>query len=339
MKARKDTMHQWLTLWSICGPALPEEPIWISKKVHIRPRNAEEAAEDRPHGPPNPTLTISHGLYVINYPPRDEVQGSHRVQIEVIAADEEDAIKEAEKICDRLTASLSLAVSGVPYYSQLLLYKRADQVDEYSAWSQAATFVTLSDPVPLDNFHLKLGLKLSLLMENDETVNNSFIHLLTAWQLQSTSGSKPLQRSILQHYVLSIEAVVNGAMSQIRKDRKDAIKLEEQKFSKDFSDSLHKRADKAKAIREASTTLREISLTNMIPSIDMLRPILGLPEDICSDAKDLYRFRSRNLSHPGKKQDEGIARWLSSGSRKDEHCLADIVARAFLLAYCQHISK
>lgn len=332
-------MYQWQTLWSFSGPELPEKPVWITESIHIRPRNAEEAAEKHSSTSPSPTLTVPNGLYVVHYPPQDEVQGSHRVQINIEAETEDDAIREAEQICGRLTASLSLAVSGTPYFAQLLKFRRADQTEEYSGWSQVVQISTIAMPTALEDGRLKFSLKLARIVEDDETANNAFLHLSTAWQLQVTSGAKPLQRSILQHYVLSVEAVVNGAMRKVRKDKKDAIKLAEQQFSKEFADILPKRSDKAKAIREASTTLREISLANMIPSIDTIGPIMGIPEDICASAKDLYRFRSRNLSHPGKKQDEGMKHWLNSGSKTHEHCLADTVGRAFLLAYCNHVSS
>jgi hypothetical protein len=331
-------MHQWQTLWSISGPELPEQPIWITQSIHIRPRNATEVVDEHPSTTPQPTLTVPHGLYVVHYPPRDEVQGSHRVQINIDAETEDDAVREAEQICERLTATLSLAVSGTPYFAQLLNFRRVDQEKEYSGWSQVVRISPLAMPSALENRKLKFSMSLSGLIEGDETANNAFLHLSTAWQLQATSGAKPLQRSILQHYVLSVEAVVNGVMSKIRKEKKDAIKLAEQRFSKEFTDNLPKRADKAKAIREASTKLREISLANMIPSIDSIGPIMSIPEDICISAKDLYRFRSRNLSHPGKKQDDGMQHWLKSGSKTHEHCLADTVARAFLLAYCNHVS-
>lgn len=332
-------MYQWQTLWSISGPELPEIPIWITKSIHIRPRNADEVAAKHPQTPPNPTLTVPNGLYVVHYPPRDEVQGSHRIQINIEAETEDDAVQEAEQICERLTASLSLAVSGTPYFTQLLRFRREDQTEEYSGWSQSVRISPLAMPTALEDRKLRFSLKLSRLVEDNETANNAFLHLSTAWQLQATSGAKPLQRSILQHYVLSVEAVVNGVMGEIRKQKRDTIKLDEKKFSKEFSDTLPKRADKAKAIREASTRLREISLVNMIPSIDTIGPIMVIPEDICASAKDLYRFRSRNLSHPGKEQDAGMKHWLKSGSKTHEHCLADKVARAFLLAYCGHVSK
>lgn len=331
-------IHKWQTLWSIAGPELPSAAIWLTKNIHIRPRNAEEAARKSPSTTPIPSLSVPHGLFVVHYPPRDEVQGSHRVQIDVEAESEDAAVKLAEKISERLTVTLSLAVSGAPYFSQLLAFRRADKVEEYSGWSQSARISPLAPPSVLNEEKLKSALKISQLVEEDETANNAFLHLSTAWQLQSTSGSKPLQRSILQHYVLSIEAVVNGAMEKIRVARKDAIKLGEQLFAKEFSEALPKRADKAKAIREASTKLREISLANMIPSIDTVGPIMRLPESVCRDARDLYRFRSRNLSHPGKKENDEMNRWLSSGPKISEHCLADTVSRSFLIAYCEHIS-
>ncbi|WP_321341500.1 hypothetical protein [uncultured Cohaesibacter sp.] len=335
----KKPSHHWQTLWSVLGPELPDKPIWIAKNILIRPRNAAEEKRKQSLTTPNLTVTVSQGFYVVHYPPRDEVQGSHRVQINVDATNEDEAVKAAEQLCDRLTASLSLAVGGTPYSAQLLQFRRADLVQESSNWSQVTRITPLARPAILADEKLQLGLKISRSVENDDTANNAFMHLWTAWQLQATSGSKPLQRSILQHYVLSLEAVVNGAMNVIRKDRGDAIKLSEQKFSKEFSENLPKRADKAKAIREASTKLREISLTNMIPSIETIGPIMGIPESVCADAKELYRYRSRNLSHPGKKQGDGMAKWLGTGPKSHDLCLADIVARAFLLAYCEHTTK
>lgn len=332
-------MHQWQTMWSISGPELPEKPIWITPHIHIRPRTEKEAAQEHPSTTPDLRAIVPNGLYVVHYPPHDEVQGSHRLQINVKAASEDEATREAELVCERLTATLSLAVSGTPYFAQLLAQRRADQDHEQSGWSQILRISPLAMPAALQDRNLRLSLKLAKLIEEEETANNAFLHLSTAWQLQATSGSKPLQRSILQHYVLSVEAIVNGAMGEIRKSRRDAIKLEEQKFAKDFSETLPKRADKAKAIREASTKLREISLANMIPSIDAIGPVLKISDEISSNAKELYRFRSRNLSHPGKKQDDGMKYWLRSGSKTHEHCLADTVARTFLLAYCHYVSK
>ncbi len=332
-------MHQWQTMWSISGPKLPETLIWFSPTTLIRPCNKDEANED-PHSiDPNFRLKVPNGLYVVHYPPNHLVRGSHRVQINVDAADEDEAIELATKSCERLTTSLSLAVSGTPYYAQLTKYRRADQNNEFWGWTPTTRISTLSEPTNLENADLRLGQTLAQIIQEDATANNSFLHLSTAWQLQSTSGSKPLQRSILQHYVLSMEAVVNGEMGKLRKEKKDSIRLQEQKFSKEFSESLPKRADKAKAIREASTKLRELSLSNMIPSIDAIQPILKLSDDICSDAKELYRFRSRNLSHPGTQTDDGMKKWLKSGPKTCDLCLADTVARTFLVKYCSKISK
>jgi hypothetical protein len=106
----------------------------------------------------------------------------------------------------------------------------------------------------------------------DSTAVNAYVHLLTAWQLQSTVGAKPLERSILQHFVLCMEAVVNGAMTSIRKDRRDSIRLKERKFASEFAESLSKRADKPEAIRQASTRLREISLSTPPPTASALAP-------------------------------------------------------------------
>ncbi|MCY4304366.1 MAG: hypothetical protein OXC62_06250 [Aestuariivita sp.] len=329
-------MYDWQTLWSISGPELPEKPTWITENIHIRPATAEETGA-KPFSL-NPTLEVPGRLYIAHYPPRDEVQGSHRMQINTNTEKEDQAIKETENICEKLTASLSLIVSGMPYFAQFLKIKRKDQDYEHSAWSGTMKISPLETPSPLDKIKLKSSLNLSQLIQDDTTANNAFLHLSTAWQLQATSGAKPLQRSILQHYVLSVEAIVNGFMSKIRKEKNDEIKLKEEKFSKEFSDNLPKRTNKAREIRNASNELRKISLLNMIPSIDNTSDALSISDEFCATAKKLYRFRSRNLSHPGKDQRNEIEHWLNSGETY-ELCLADKVARTFLLAYAKHHSN
>ncbi len=174
------------------------------------------------------------------------------------------------------------------------------------------------------------------LVELDEIAENAYVHLLTAWQLQTTAGSKPLQRSILQHYVLCIEAVVNGIMARVRRREADAIRLAEREFAAVFAADLVKRADKPDAIRAASTRLRELSMTNMLPSIDMTASVLDLGLAVVKAAKDLYRFRSNSLSHPGRTKPEDLRKWLQEGPTIDRFCAADVVARAFLTAYCAH---
>ena len=174
------------------------------------------------------------------------------------------------------------------------------------------------------------------LVELDKVAENAYVHLLTAWQLQTTAGSKPLQRSILQHYVLCMETVVNGIMAPVRRRQADAIRLAEREFAAGFSVDLAKRSDKPDAIRAASTRLRELSMTNMLPSIDMTASILQLEPAVVRSAKDLYRFRSSSLRHPGRTKPEELRKWLQEWPTIDRFCPADLVARAFLTAYCAH---
>ena len=128
-------------------------------------------------------------------------------------------------------------------------------------------------------------------------------------------------------------------MAQVKTRTRDRIRLEERKFAEKFAVSLPKCADKPKAIREASTKLREISLINMLPSIEQVAETFQLPDSIRDQAKDLYRFRSKSLSHPGRPKKQDLEEWLRQGPGIAQHCLADIVARAFFLGYCEHFFR
>jgi hypothetical protein len=192
------------------------------------------------------------------------------------------------------------------------------------------------EPEPLFETDLVEVRALFTITEKDSIAENAYIHLLTAWQLQNTAGAKPLQRSILQHYVLCIEAIVAGVMTSIRRERADALRQEERKFAAEFAETLLKRANKPEAIREASTELRRIGLINMLPSIAIVSSLLQLPENVKSQAVDLYRLRSSNLSHPGRDKPEAFKEWLARGPNVERFCQADLVARSFLAAYCRH---
>lgn len=162
-------------------------------------------------------------------------------------------------------------------------------------------------------------------------------HLLAAWRLSDTPGSKPLNRSILQHYVLSIKAITAGVMAKVRAERVDQIRLAERTFADEFCRTLGNRADKPKAIREASTRLQEIGLNNMIPSFITTADVIGIDAADKDRAIDLYKLRSNSLSHPGKRSDHQIQQWLQAGGLQIS--LPDALAREFLVKYCAHSSK
>ncbi|MBO9100332.1 MULTISPECIES: hypothetical protein [unclassified Rhizobium] len=276
---------------------------------------------------------------VIAYPPRDEVQSRHRLQIDVEAANADDACDFAQRIADRLLLSLSLSIPGRRYHAELRRLRRAGEQQELSAWSQTASIAMFHEPDPLIETDLPDVRVLFATTEKDTVAENAYIHLPTAWQLQVTAGAKPLQRSILQHYVLCVEAIVSGVMTSIRRERGDSIRQDERKFASEFAETLSRRANKPEAIRDASTELRNIGLINMLPSIATVASVLQIPDDAKDQAINLYRFRSSNLSHPGRDKPEALKKWLTGGPTVDQFCLADMVARSFLAAYCRHIAE
>ncbi|HEY0623105.1 hypothetical protein [Sphingomonas sp.] len=304
--------------------------------IYLAPLDDEAYTRFKEEGTPVPKATMTSENFVVRYPPRDHVVSRHRLQVDVEAPDEATAILHAEQIANRFAASLSLTVPGGRYVVEMRKIRRAGERQEISAWSQPLAITGWSPPKPFESDDLATALATFDLVEIDEVAENAYVHLLTAWQLQSTAGSKPLQRSILQHYVLCVETIVNGIMAPVRRRRADAIRLAEHEFAAGFAVDLARRSDKPEAIRAASTRLRELSMTNMLPSIDMTASILELEPAVVRSAKELYRFRSSSLSHPGRTKPEGLRKWLQEGPTIDRFCAADVVARAFLTAYCAH---
>lgn len=325
---------QWQTLWCISGPHLPDREYRFTDRIVLAPMSPEDFERLKAHRAPNLKLTPSLDSFVVSYPPRDEVQSRHRLQIDVEAANEEEACASAQQTADRFLLSLSLSVPGRRYHAEMRKMRRVGDDQETTAWSQSANVAMFHEPDLLYAADIDAARALFIATDQDTVAENAYIHLMTAWQLQSTAGAKPLQRSILQHFVLCVESVVNGVMTSVRKERGDTIRQEERKFASEFSESLPKRADKPEAIRNASTQLRTISLTNMLPSIETVSSLLNVPNNIRDHAKDLYRFRSSNLSHPGRGNPEGFNRWLGAGPTVADFCLADVVARSFLQNYC-----
>lgn len=334
-KVPSKPVEQWQTWWIITGPKLPIKEMRFTDRIHLAPLTEDDFQATKKSRAPNLELEASLDSYVLAYPPRDEVQSRHRLQIDVEAENEEQASDLAQRIADRLLLSLSLSVPGRRYHAELRKLRRAGAEQEVTGWSQPATIAMFQEPEQLADHDLTDVKALFKTIEKDTVAENAYIHLLTAWQLQNTAGAKPLQRSILQHYVLCVEAIVSGVMTSIRRERADAIRLEERKFSTEFADSLQKRGNKPDAIREASTELRRIGLINMLPAIATVSSVLSIPDSIKDLASDLYRYRSSNLSHPGRDKPKAFEKWLNSGPTVDNFCLADIVARSFLSAYCK----
>ncbi|CAN7479444.1 hypothetical protein LJR011_003490 [Agrobacterium tumefaciens] len=327
---------QWQTWWIITGPKLPADEFRFSDRIVLAPLSDAAFEDSKKVRPPVMKMEASLDSQVVCYPPRDEVQSRHRLQIDVQASNADEASDTAQRIADRLLLSLSLSIPGRRYHAELRRLRRVGEQQEITAWSQSATIAMFEEPDPLFEADLTEVRALFSEIDKDSVAENAYIHLLTAWQLQSTAGAKPLQRSILQHYVLCVEAIVNGVMTSVRKDRADSIRQEERQFAAGFAESFSKRANKPEAIREASTELRKIGLINMLPSIATVSSILRISDDVKDQAINLYRFRSSNLSHPGRDRPDAFREWLTGGSTVDKFCLADVVARNFLAAYCRH---
>lgn len=230
-------------------------------------------------------------------------------------------------------------VTGGKYHGELIKYRRQNDEMELGAYSETVTITPLKPPAKLEKTEITVVVGLMNAIEENLTLRNSYQHLLSAWELQKTSGSKPLERSILQHYVLSLEAIVNGTMKEVRKEKRDQIRLKERSFAAEFAKEIRNRADKPEAIRNASTRLREISLVNMMPSLDEVAPILDISDDLTDLAKNLYRFRSRGLSHPGEVKVNEIKKWLGTGGRVEEVCLADRIVQKYFKGYCEKMVK
>lgn len=328
--------YRWQSMWLIIGPRLPQSEIKLCNDIYLAPLSEEFFQHIKEESTPVPKLAMSSDAFVVRYPPRDVVQSRYRLQVDIIESEQDRAIERATQIVDRLLASFSLTIPGSRYHAEMRKVRRADQTIEYSGWSQTANVAAHKPPRPFEPGDIDRALIFYKKIDTDKTAQNAYVHLLTAWQLQDTAGAKPLQRSVLQHYVLSMETITNGFMEGVRKNRNDSIRLEERKFAKQFSEELLKRSDKPEAIRQASTKLREIALVNMVPSIETIAPLLGLSDAMKERAKELYRFRSRSLSHPGGMREAEIADWLRSGPTIDTVCEADAIARAFLVGYCTH---
>lgn len=331
--------HTWQTLWLIVGPRMVGSETRLRDNISLAPLPEDVFVRFKQETVPAPNLSASSDAFVVHYPPRDVVQSRHRVQVDIRTHDQNSAIDAAAKVVDRLLVSLSLAVPGGRFFAELRKVRRSDQREEYSAWSQSVGILPMSPPAPFLEGDLDRTLFLFDAVDRDETAENAYVHLLTAWQLKDTAGSKPLQRSILQHYVLAIEAVVNGVIKRVRTLASDRIRIAEREFAAKFAEEFGRAANKPKAIRDASTALREISLINMLPSIDEASRLLGIADNVRDRAKELYQFRSRSLSHPGRVKKGDIDKWLLTDGTIAQASLADSTARSFITRYCEYLSE
>ncbi len=335
-KPGREAEQFWQTWWSVVGPKLPRSEIRLNRNIVLAPLSQEDFAQMKTFRAPVLSLSASTDSSVVHYPPRDEIQSRYRLQIDVEGRDADEACEIAQRIADRLLTSLTLIIPGGRYHAELRKLRRTGAEQEFTGYSERVVIAPLIEPENIEETEITRTLALFDAFERDAIAENAYVHLLSAWQLQSTSGSKPLERSVLQHYVLCMEAVVNGTMGKIRTNLSDRIRADERQFASEFAEELPRRADKPDAIRKASIRLREISLLNAIPSIAEVASMLQLPDEDAQRAKELYRFRSSSLSHPGRSKRDDFDRWLRKGPNVGDICLADHIARAFLRGYCEN---
>lgn len=335
---KKESYNLWQTNWLIIGPKMPEQELRLSDNIVIAKLNDEAFKRMSAAQVPVTRINYPGANYAAHHPPFEIVQSRYRLQVDIRALDQDDAVKCASEIVNRLLVSLSLTIDGSRYRAELRAAKIAGQAQEYTAWSHPMSFAAFPDPGDLHAADMERSLDLFRRIDQNGILSNAYENLMAAWQLQDTVGTKPLQRSVLQHYVLSIETIVNGVAKDIRASQQDKIRQAERLFASEFSDSIQGRADKPKAIREASNKLREIGLQNTIPCIDSVGPMLTIPTNIVEHAKELYRFRSRNLSHPGKANAEELSSWLNSDPATYKFCAAEIISRAFINGYYNYIT-
>lgn len=328
------TTARWETWWALAGPKLPHKAVKIEPwGIIIAPLTDEEFKNIKSFRAPSPSLSASTDTIITHYPPRDEVQSRFKMIIEVTATSEDEAITLSRSVSDQITSALNLLIAGHSYAAELRKYRKTGNIKEVSAYSETITISPRSEPDDLNVSDLRRVIRLMKCIENNSDASLSYAHLLIAWRLNQTAGSKPLKRAILHSYVLAIETIVNAVVAPIRKAELDKIRLEERSFAAKFAEELPSRADKPKAIREASTKLREISFTNTLPAIERAASEIGINSDTMNQAKSLYRLRSQGLSHPGRIEENAINDWL----KPDKHGRpnkADLVAREFLTRFC-----
>jgi len=327
----------FMTQWTIAGQLLPTSEIRLRPNIHMAPMTEDDAKElNDGMQVPRDLFKLPHPMWAMLQPPKTEVRSSTRLQIDVNADSEDDAILAATKIADLLLLSLSMVVPGLRYYADLKRVRQLGVPGERSAWSGPWGSVVYEAPKQLTVDYNERALKIMTKVEEDVVAETAYTHLLSAWKLRDTLGA-PLQRSILQHYVLSFEAITQGVMAVHRKSVAEKVRLEERTFASEFAASLTQRSDKPKAIRDASTKLREISLTNTLPAIAKTAEIIGLSEQAKERAVALFRYRSTTLSHPGKKLDEAEAHAWIWGEDASGLSPADETAREFLQRYCEYV--
>lgn len=330
IKLEHHTSNTWHTWWSIAGPKLPEVEMRFNKYAIIGPISAD-VEKTVLRAPPFLWPTVP-GMCVFHSPPTDKVQSLCRLQIDVPEKNEESALRTAHEIANRLVASLTILTGG-QYFVELRMFKLAGTRHNHSPWSETAGVVNMEEPKKLSSNEIFAASKLADLLSSDKIAKGALQHLQAAWQLQSTPGSKPLQAPTLLQYVLCVEAVVNGVMPKIRADRTTEISRDRREFAQSFLSTIDKRNKKANAIADAASELRKISLLNTIPSIKLAGEALGVPSDVIEHAMDLYKFRSSNIGHPSGISRVSFKKWLQPTDNLKSLCLADVIARAYLVGY------
>lgn len=332
---KRDTTTKpvWQTWWGLAGPRLPSKEVRVGLRAVIGPLTEEQ--EKQALRAPAIGPQKGGGLYVSHLPPRDIVTSLHRLQIDLEAVDEDEAIKLAGVECKKILTSLSLSVPEGDYFAELRMLRKHNASVQRSAWSEVASFVKMDfPPKDLEASHLAETEGYLNVLEKDGVAKSAHVHLVTAWQLAGTPGSRPLAHSTVLHFFLCVEAIVQGVMVSIRSKKADRLKMEAKKFSEEFWQNLDKIGDKSKAIQTASTKLREITLQNTIPGILATADNLGLTSEVTEKAIELFKFRSSNLGHPGASTDVRLLEWLNKEPGLDKLCPADEVARSFFKGYC-----
>jgi hypothetical protein len=327
-------IFKWQTLWTILGPSLPGEETSLGDGVIIAPLTEDEFARINDSRQPQFTIKPSTtDCFVVNHSHSSEVQSRHRLQIDVEAPNEGYARRRAMEKSDRLILSLSLAAAKYGrYYAEFLKIHQADHEVEWGAWTTPKSAWWFDEVAQISRLELETAAHLINLTETSPAVNSAYTHLLTAWSLHEIPGSTLLKRSILQHYVLCIEAIVKSVMKFERRRLQDRIRPEEKKYAEEFSTTLSVSSDKSAEIRKAARQLQVISLDTARLGIEHASGVLGVPEEDARSATELYGFRSRALSHPGEADDDSLRYWLER-DRFSRFCRADRLARTFLVAF------
>lgn len=97
-------IHTWQTWWLIVGPKLPDHHLVVTNNVVLSPITEDVYKKIKEGRSPSVTLSVPDHSYVAHYPPKDELKCYHRLQIDIEAESEDDAVELAKITADRLLA-------------------------------------------------------------------------------------------------------------------------------------------------------------------------------------------------------------------------------------------